>query len=100
MLEEMMMKADGIILASPTYAMQVPALMKKFLDHFAFLFHRPRFFGKQALLVVTGRGGTKDVLKCLETSASAWGFHVVGKVATLNPDYFKPKYRDKQWEKG
>jgi len=98
-LEKMMMNADGIILASPTYAMQVSALMKTFLDHFAYLFHRPRFFGKKALLVVTGGGGTKDALNCMENSVRGWGFYLTCRVATLNPDVFKPKYRDKQWKK-
>ena len=98
-LEELMLNADGIILASPTYAMQVPALMKRFLDHFAYLFHRPKFFGKKALLVVTGSAGTKDAIKCLENSVRAWGFDLAGKVATPNPNYFTPKYKDKQWKK-
>ncbi len=38
--------SDGVIFATPSYAFQVSARMKNLLDRTAFIFHRPRFFGK------------------------------------------------------
>ena len=63
-----MMDADGIIVASPVYAMNVTALLKNFLDHTAYFYHRPEFFTKKALVVVSTAGaGQKDVAKYIET---------------------------------
>jgi len=50
-MAQKMQEVDGLILASPVYALQVPAVMKNLLDRFAYLFHRPRLFGKKALAV-------------------------------------------------
>lgn len=56
MIEAKMTQADGIILAAPNYAMAVPAVMKNFIDRFAYTLHRPLFFDK-AFLAVTTTGG-------------------------------------------
>jgi multimeric flavodoxin WrbA len=45
--------ADGVIFATPVYVMNVSALMKTFIDHFSYIYHRPRFFDKKALLLST-----------------------------------------------
>ena len=45
---EKLKSADGIIIASPVYAMNVTALLKNFLDHTAYFYHRPEFFEKKA----------------------------------------------------
>lgn len=68
--------ADGVIFATPTYAFQVSALLKNFLDRLAFLDHRPRFFGKTFTTLVTqGFYGGNDVLKYLNFAAESMGFH-------------------------
>ena len=62
-----MMAADGIIVACPVYAMNVTALLKNFLDHTAYFYHRPEFFTKKALVVVSTAGaGQKDVAKYID----------------------------------
>ena len=45
--------ADAFIIASPVYAMNVTAILKNFIDHTAYLYHRPEFFTKKALVVVS-----------------------------------------------
>nr|WP_292376791.1 NAD(P)H-dependent oxidoreductase [Methanosarcina sp. UBA411] len=52
-LEQKMHAADGVIFATPVYVMNVSALMKTFIDHFSYIYHRPRFFDKKALLLST-----------------------------------------------
>ena len=76
-----MMAADGIIIASPVYALNVTALLKNFLDHTAYFYHRPRFFTKKALVVVSTAGaGQKDVSKYIDETLRHWGVNRVYKI--------------------
>ena len=60
-------QADGIIIACPVYALNVPGLLKNFFDHTAYLYHRPEFFTKKALVIVSTAGaGQKDVAKYID----------------------------------
>ncbi len=68
--------SDGLIIASPVYAMNVTALIKNFFDHTAYLYHRPEFFDKKALIVVSTAGaGHKDVAKYIDETLRHWGFN-------------------------
>ena len=68
--------ADGLIITSPVYAMNVTGLLKNFFDHTAYLYHRPEFFDKKALIVVSTAGaGQKDVAKYIDESLRHWGFN-------------------------
>lgn len=71
-LEAKMLEADGIIFAAPTYAMGVPALMKNFIDRFAYTSHRPCHFDKAFLIISTVGGimGMKQALTQLALLAS------------------------------
>jgi multimeric flavodoxin WrbA len=74
-------EADGVIFSSPIYVDNVNAIMKNFIDHFAFLLHRPRFFGKKAIIIVsTLETGIKQVSKYLINTISHWGFDIVGSL--------------------
>ena len=46
-----MLDADGVIFASPVYVNHISALMKSFIDRIGYESHRPRFFGKQAMVM-------------------------------------------------
>lgn len=73
---------DGIIIGSPVYAMNVPAILKNFLDHTAYLYHRPEFFTKKALVVVTTAGsGHKKVASYIDETLRHWGVNKVYKVS-------------------
>jgi multimeric flavodoxin WrbA len=86
-IEQKMHEADGVIFATPVYGMNVSGLMKVFIDRLSYVFHRPRFFSKKALLLTTaGVIGTKDVLKYLDMVARIWGFDIAAKVG-LNTAY-------------
>jgi multimeric flavodoxin WrbA len=86
LIAQKMRDADGVIFASPVYAMSVTSLMKNFIDRFSYTFHRPRFFEKKALLLTTtGALGHKDVLKYLDTVARVWGFEIAGSVGIVTP---------------
>ena len=78
---EKMKEADGLIIACPVYAMNVTALLKNFFDHTAYLYHRPEFFDRKALVFVSTAGaGHKDVSKYIDETLRHWGFNKVYKV--------------------
>lgn len=80
--------ADGIVFASPNYAFQVTALMKNFLDRFAYFYHRPKYFDKTYTAIVTqGFSGGNKIRKYLETMGRNFGFQVTrgSCLTTLNP---------------
>jgi len=69
---------DGIICAVPNYALQVPALLKNLLDRLAFVFHRPRLFGKTFMpVVVQGIYGGRKILEYLNETFGFWGTKTV-----------------------
>ena len=74
-------KADGLIICSPVYAMNVTALLKNFFDHTAYFYHRPEFFDKKALVIVSTAGaGQKDVANYIDETLRHWGFNKIYKV--------------------
>jgi multimeric flavodoxin WrbA len=76
-LLEKLEHSDGVVWATPTYTFQVTARLKGFLDRLAFICHRPRFFGKTAIAIVTqGIYGGRNALKYLNFVSESLGFRV------------------------
>ncbi|NMB91202.1 MAG: flavodoxin family protein [Chloroflexi bacterium] len=87
-LMDKIMASDGVILATPNYSFQVSGLMKNFLDHFGFVFHRPCYFGKAFTSIVTqGIGGGDQIVKYLDFVGSNLGFNTLKgiKITALDP---------------
>ncbi|WP_067042317.1 flavodoxin family protein [Methanobrevibacter sp. YE315] len=79
---ESIRKSDAIIIASPVYSMNVSALLKNFFDHTAYLYHRPEFFDKKALVAVTTAGaGQKKVASYIDETLRHWGVNKVYKIS-------------------
>ena len=98
---EKLREADGLIIASPVYAMNVTALLKNFFDHTAYLYHRPEFFDKKALVFVSTAGaGHKDVAKYIDETLRHWGFNKVYKAAIAcgGKEHLETKEIDKATE--
>ena len=71
-------EADALIITSPVYSMQLSGLLKNFIDHMSYNFHRPRFYNKKALIITTTAGaGHKDTAKYLEEVMYFWGVNYV-----------------------
>jgi multimeric flavodoxin WrbA len=83
MLEEKMHKADGVIFTSPNYVFNVSGLMKNFIDRFAYVCHRPRFFKNAMVLTTSGVGGSRLALFSLSTAPNIWGFKVVESLGVV-----------------
>lgn len=76
LLIEKMGNSDGVVFATPNYSFQVTALMKNFFERLSFVFHRPCFFGKAFMAMVTqGFFGGASILKYLEFVGQGLGFH-------------------------
>jgi multimeric flavodoxin WrbA len=96
-IEQKIRDADGVIFASPVYGMNVSGLFKVFVDRFAYIFHRPRFFDKKALLLTTtGAVGSSEVIQYLRLVAQVWGFEVAGEAGLIVPIGKTPEYRQRE----
>lgn len=90
-IEEKITNADGVILASPVYVIQVSGIMKLLIDRMAYVCHRPRFFKQKALVIATTGGlGLKETLNYLELVARGWGLNLVGKLGIQTPPWPLP----------
>lgn len=101
-IDKKMEEADGLILASPVYSLQVSAAMKNCIDHISYFFHRPRFFNKKAMAIVTtAGGGQRDTLKYLSKLPRYWGYNYCYKfgVTTHSLDYDITEKVEKRGEK-
>lgn len=78
---EKLRDCDAIIIAAPVYAMNVSALLKNFFDHTAYFYHRPEFFTKKAIVVVSTAGaGQKKVANYIDETLRHWGVNKVYKL--------------------
>jgi len=67
-------ECDGLIVSGVCYAMQINAAVKNLIDHFAYLFHRPRLFKTTGMVVTTTAGaGENRVAKYLRQAMGHWG---------------------------
>ena len=81
--------ADGIILASPVYLMNITGRLKSLIDKTASWVHRSPMVGKPMLSVATTAGaGLKEVHTYLEKVGVQWGMHPTGKIgrSAMNQD--------------
>jgi len=78
MLMDKIMASDGVIFATPNYNGQVSGIMKMFIDRFAFVCHRPRYFGQICTSIVTYSFASGDkIVEYLDVLAMTLGFSVV-----------------------
>jgi multimeric flavodoxin WrbA len=77
-LMDKIIASDGVIFASPNYNGHVSGIMKTFVDRFAFVCHRPRYFGKVCTSIVTYSFARGDkIVEYLDILAMTLGFNVV-----------------------
>ncbi|WP_160687627.1 NAD(P)H-dependent oxidoreductase [Clostridium sp. C2-6-12] len=98
LIRNKLLEADGIIFATPVYAYQVPAPLKRIIDRMSFLFHRQELVGKPAMIVVTSDGGGhKQVSKYMKMTASGWACDLIGIINVISPMYFDDGKNDSPW---
>ena len=80
-IEDKMMQADGVILATPGYMFSVSGIMKNFLDHVAYNCHRPKYFGKKIFLISScTKWQEEGVFIPMKTWAQGAGFDLCGSM--------------------
>jgi multimeric flavodoxin WrbA len=90
-------KSDALIVTSSVYSLQITGLLKNFIDHMSYNFHRPKFFLKKALVITTTAGaGHKDAANYIKSVLYNWG---VNYVQTIPIAYRAKKLTDKNKEK-
>lgn len=75
-----MMEADGFIISTPVYVLQISGGLKAFFDHLGFCYinHRPRFFNQKALVIATTAGaGLHGCIQYIKKNLSFWGVNYV-----------------------
>lgn len=73
-----MEQADGVVIVVPNYSLQVTAQLKQLFDRLAYVFHRPRLFGKIFMpMVVQGVYGGGRVCKYMNEVMEFWGMTTV-----------------------
>jgi len=78
MIIKEMVDADGLILATPVYSLMISAVLKNFFERLGFFAHRPYFFDKYAMSVVTCSGyGAEEALQYMDKMLSVFGFNLV-----------------------
>ncbi len=100
-IRDKMLEADGVIFTSPVYVHTVSAMMKNFIDRFAWSCHQPHFLGKSALLLVTTElSGMKESLDYMKFPVNAGGFKIAGSCGVVYPSYqSNPDYQQKAEQK-
>ena len=78
MILSKMRDTEGLILASPVYSLMVSAPIKNFFDRLGFLYHRPEFFGKFAMSLVTSSDyDTRPATAYMNKMLGAFGYSMV-----------------------
>ena len=89
-------QSDGVILASPTFSMNITWLMKNFFDRLSFIMHRPKFF-KQNFMLLTVSGsvmGGSNAIKAL--SFGVFGGKIISKLKVLHSPGMNEDKKNKQ----
>lgn len=94
-LLDKMKSSDAVILSSPVYNQSVTALMKKFLDYFTYLWHRPEMFGIKFFGISSGGGVFKGTFKLLKTNVESWGGQWMGELGVAHYEALTPKFKNK-----
>ncbi|WP_235735833.1 flavodoxin family protein [Nocardioides alcanivorans] len=86
--------SDLVVFATPVHSFHVSATMKRFVDHYAYLIHRPRHFGTPAVLISTAAGAGHDAaLGYLAEATRRWGFHTIAQLGVNGPALARAPYR-------
>ncbi len=89
-IEQMLMAADGVILSSPMYVLNVSWLMKNFIDRFAYTNHRPHFHRQKVLTLINmGGDNPKAALEFLRNTLG--GSRIVQELGVATPPWPQTK---------
>ena len=91
-----MLDSDAVIIAAPGYVMNVPGILKIFIDRLAYNFHRPKYFRQKLFFITAGTDYVaKSMFGYLKILNGA-GFQLIGSLAVM-PEIlpFTEKFKNK-----
>jgi len=80
-IREKMIRADGIVIGSPTYERDIAGQLKTFFDRLFYDIHRQTFLGKYAVCVITHEVTLGYAQKILRDLTMALGYYTVGIIS-------------------
>jgi multimeric flavodoxin WrbA len=91
--------ADAVILASPNHTLNVNWLMKNYIDRLSYLMHRPKFFNKRFMILITSGSymGVKEALHALSPIVS--GGRIISRFGIMNSPGMNDSKRRKEERK-
>lgn len=96
-LVKKMEEADAFIITTPVYSMQLSGILKNFIDHMSYNFHRPKFYNKKVLIITTTAGaGHTGTANYIKEVMEYWG---VNYIQTLPIAYRSTELTDKNRSK-
>jgi multimeric flavodoxin WrbA len=91
--------SDGIIWVSPIYSMHISYLLKKLMDRFAFLHHRPKFFNKKGFIIIVKGNSNINSIKYMKINLISWGFDYTGFLGMPSLIIMPEKMKEKKIKK-
>lgn len=89
-LVEKMKGADGLVVISPVYGMDISGQLKTFMDRITYLYHRPTLIGKPVIyLSSTDLGGMKITEVYMRYILNVMGLRMIGFVGALSTQFKK-----------
>ncbi len=89
-------ECNGIIITSPVYSLQISGVLKNFLDHMSYNFHRPRYFTKRALIITTTAGvAEKKISDYISKVLRFWGINKINSISIKYREDYLKKYENK-----
>ncbi len=93
-------QAQGLILISPVYIMQVSALVKNLFDRMVRMVHCPPLRGTPVVVAATSSGGGQgSTLRYMGQVVTFWGGQVVRRVGIRGPQHLAAAAAEKEREK-
>ncbi len=81
---EKMKSSDAIIFVTPIFAMNIPGLLKTFIDRISYMLHKPALYDKHSYIIVTTDiGGVRPISMYLRYMMNAFGLYNAGYTGVI-----------------
>ncbi len=81
---EKMKFADAIIFVTPIYSMNIPGLLKTFIDRISYMHHKPALYEKHSFIIVTTDiGGVKPISFYMKYMMNAFCIYNTGHIGII-----------------
>ncbi|MCK5538355.1 MAG: flavodoxin family protein, partial [Bacteroidales bacterium] len=94
---EKMKLTDAIVFATPIYAMNIPGLLKTFIDRISYMLHKPALYEKHSYIIVTTDiGGVVPISLYMRYMMNAFGLYNTGHIGVIAKKILKDEEYQRQ----